>query len=115
MGCFSWGCGHCGKSILNSYVVGEGADGTIDPTWNEATLVTEDSVVTGSYDGYGRIDSKGGLEVDITELDTVKLYHKLCYAKAGKPSYPEAKLSCGSADQGHFVRAEDYQGVPGGA
>jgi hypothetical protein len=48
---------------------------------------SDDSVVRGEYDGYGRVLSRMG-EVDITEADgEFACYHAKCYALAGKPDY----------------------------
>lgn len=48
---------------------------------------SDDSVVRGEYDGYGRVLGSLG-EVDITEADgEFACYHAACYKLAGKPDY----------------------------
>jgi hypothetical protein len=65
----------------------------------KAIAVSDDgSVVSGEYDGYGRLETRLG-EVELTEAEGhFALYHTKCYALAGRPAYSGPSQSAN--DQG---------------
>lgn len=95
MGFFSWNCKGCHKSIKAPY--------DPDPAChNDAVLIEScGSVIAGSYDGYGRIETQGGNQFEINwEAVEPCLWHKKCWEAAGKPPYNGP--SDRAADQGYF-------------
>lgn len=98
MGFFSWECKHCGKSIRSPYSVSEFT------SWmNDAVLIEADgSIIKGSYDGYGRLETKGGTIIEFSEHTMEPcLYHQKCWIAAGKPI--DYSPSEGAGDQGYFI------------
>ena len=94
MGFYSWDCKVCGHPLLSSYALAD------KNKWmNEAVVLFKDGgIVTGEYDGYGRLDGEHGEE----EIDgDPECYHAACYKLAGKPTeFTEKSRSAG--DQGYF-------------
>ena len=92
MGLFSWNCKHCDHSIKSPYNLPTG--------WtymNEAVLLEPNgNIITGDYDGYGRIDDR---EVN-WETGEPEMWHKKCWENAGKPQYSGESDS--AEDQGFF-------------
>ncbi len=112
MGFFSWECPVCNKSIKNKY--------SSMPN-DECVIVLPSELLEGVIDGYGSIGGFNFMDRDIiptlftekikvssdgTEyreyINEIKMYHKGCYEKAGKPDYEHAKFSHPSDDQGFF-------------
>lgn len=101
MGLFSWNCCGCQESVKSPY--------DIDKPWqNLAVVVTPNEVITGSYDGYGRV---GDFDVyaeyehlvtgDREELwKGVLWFHARCF-EYGSRGF-NAKGSSPAEDQGHF-------------
>ncbi len=102
MGCFSWDCKACGHSIRAGH-----ATNKVSEWLSQAVLLEADgNTFRGSYDGYGRLESRGGRELDLSEGDGEPcLYHQACYDLIGKPSYNGGSPS--ARDQGHFVGEYD--------
>jgi hypothetical protein len=88
MGFFSWDCKCCGESIKSG-----------NDWMGKAVAVSDDgSVVSGEYDGYGRLETRLG-EVELVDAEGhFALYHAKCYTLAGKPGYNGPSRS--AADQG---------------
>jgi len=64
---------------------------------NEAVLLEPNgNIITGDYDGYGRIDDR---EVN-WETGEPEMWHKKCWENAGKPQYSGESDS--AEDQGFF-------------
>jgi len=113
MGMFSWKCRECERSILAPHAL------TPTNAWmNQATAVlpTGGKVVTGSYDGYGRIDNVGEGTVDIntTEYSAAgapsndpDVYHLACWRIVGRPIIYKGG-SASALDQGFFYDDRDY-------
>ena len=92
MGLFSWNCKHCDHSIKSPYNLPAGWE-----YMNEAVLLEPNgNIITGDYDGYGRIDDR---EVN-WETGEPELWHKKCWENAGKPQYSGESDS--AEDQGFF-------------
>lgn len=92
MGFFSWDCPCCQNSVRAPC-----ATNTTSEWMSEAVAVLDNgSRLVGEYDGYGCV---GNGELDYG--DNFALYHKACYALAGKPEF--TKPSRSSHDQGYFV------------
>ena len=100
MGFFSWECKKCGHSILSAE-----ATNSVNDWMNKAIALDKDgSVVVGFYDGYGRLWTDSGMEV---ELDFEPcIYHHDCWVAAGKPEFDGPSDS--AADQGWFFDEEDH-------
>ena len=97
MGCFSWDCKACAHSVR----AGE-ATTAVSEWLSEAVLVESDgSTVRGTYDGYGRLRTRSGREVELQDGPAPCLYHQACYDLLGKPSYDKPSRSAN--DQGYFV------------
>jgi len=93
MGFFSWDCKVCGHPMLSVYALED------KNAWmNDVVMLTNENMLAGSYDGYGRV----GNGEDLTEYDADReCYHKLCWEKVGKPTkFTEASKY--SDDQGYF-------------
>jgi hypothetical protein len=101
MGFFSWDCKACGHSVRAGEAV------TADSKWlNEAVLVEPDgSTLRGEYDGYGRLTTRSGREVELQDGPEPCLYHQACYDLLGKPGYDKPSRS--ARDQGMFVGEYD--------
>ena len=54
-------------------------------------------------DQEGRERLKKAKEVGIARNDELKIYHTVCYEKAGKPSFTSAKVSGWAEGQGHWI------------
>jgi len=102
MGFFSWDCKACGHSVRAT-----NATRAASAWLAEAVLVEPDgSTLRGTYDGYGRLETRSGREVELGEgLEPPCLYHTACYDLVGKPSYDEPSFS--ARDQGFFVGEYD--------
>lgn len=79
MGFYSKACRHCGCDILNEYSV------TKRTGWMcKVTVITDDARISGTYDGYGRVDG-----VDISDMifndRPADVYHQSCWEDAGRP------------------------------
>lgn len=88
MGYFSWDCKGCGHSIRE----GNG--------WMSKAVVQgqEGDTATGSYDGYGRLESGFGT-VELTDRDGhFALWHKACWELKGRPAF--SGVSRNAHDQG---------------
>jgi len=99
MGFFSWDCS-CGHPLLSIAATNS------TNRWmnNSVALVQSDapdrepSVITGRYDGYGRI---AGVEIFTNDDDfSACVYHRPCWEKAGRPTTWKASPS--SQCQGWF-------------
>ncbi len=96
MGFFSWDCKACGHSI-------RATDATnTDSEWlSQAVLVEPDgSTLRGGYDGYGRLVTRSGRELEIGDGPSPCLYHQACFDLM-KPT--DRKPSHSARDQGFFV------------
>ena len=91
MGFFSSECHECGKSIKAPY------DLPTSKAWMNAVIVvaSDGRLLTGSYDGYGRI-----LDAVIPEDSTWR--HAACAKKAGIKGVQYAGQSNNAHDQGYF-------------
>lgn len=102
MGVFSWTCPHCDHSILAH------ADEGINE-WMREAIVLEPcgDRMSGTYDGYGRLD---GDEIDDAMDAGGVLVHLACWEAAGSPDfgfYADKGLESKSApDQGYFFDTE---------
>ena len=100
MGFFSWNCNGCGKSITAD-TGGLKDDAPFNPSECVA-LLPNGTIISGTYDGYGRID-----DFEIVNYDgEVELWHRHCWEEAGKPSY--SKPSSYANDQGFFLNKEEW-------
>lgn len=99
MGLFSWKCKVCGHSILSPYSLPEKL------AWmNNAFAILKgengESFVSGSYDGYGRIEG-----LDLFEqtglLYEPAMFHLACWEAVGKPTRFDGP-SEPADDQGFF-------------
>lgn len=100
MGFFSWECACCKHSIRANSATSK------DSAWmSQAVLVERDgSVIRGEYDGYGRLTTRSGREVEgLGEGPEPSLYHQACFALL-KPGY---RPSENAYDQGFFVGEYD--------
>jgi len=89
MGFFSWNCNGCGHPMLSRYATND-----INSWMNNVVVILPgQEVVSGSYDGYGRV---GCFEIGFACC----CYHEACWAKAGKPT--EWIGSDYADDQGFF-------------
>jgi len=60
------------------------------------------NIVSGEYDGYGRVVTEDGMEVDVVDSDgKFAMYHRACWEAAGRPTKFTAP-SRGARDQGYF-------------
>jgi len=97
MGCFSWTCPCCGHSIRASHAT------NAESAWlADAVLVEDGSVIRGEYDGYGRLQTRSGREVELGDGPSPTLVHQACYDLM-KPQNPVYGPSRHARDQGHFV------------
>ena len=71
-------------------------------------LLSNGSVLMGSYDGYGRLDGR-----DIFDNYDVEAYHKKCWEACGSPK-KFTKASRNADDQGHFYIDEVHNSPPPG-
>ena len=99
MGFFSWKCKVCGHSILSPYHL------TPDIRWmNDATIILENgTILTGCYDGYGRID---GTEFDLDCQPAV--FHLRCWKAVRSPRRYPGPSECAD-DQGFFYGQEEHR------
>jgi hypothetical protein len=100
MGFFSWECPCCKHSIRSE------ASTNKDSAWmSKAILVwSEGSTLRGEYDGYGRLTTRSGREVEgLGEGPDPSLYHQACWDLL-KPGY---RPSENAHDQGFFVGEYD--------
>lgn len=89
MGFFSWECESCRVSLRSAHA-------TEDPTQIQCTVILSDnSVVHGEYDGYGRINGEDIMEGKPT------CYHTTCWERAGRPTEYFGE-SNHAQDQGYF-------------
>ena len=98
MGFFSWNCKGCGESIKAPYNLPK------ELTWQNsavayAGLYDSDSVIYGSYSGYGMLETDHG-EIGL-DLDDVCIWHERCY-EADLDMYPTEDYSRHAEDQGYF-------------
>jgi hypothetical protein len=102
MGFFSWDCKACGHSVR-----AVDATNSVSEWLSQAVLVEPDgSTIRGSYDGYGRLETRSGREMEVGEGRLGPcLYHQACYDLMGKPSYDKPSRSAN--DQGFFVGEYD--------
>jgi len=103
MGCFSWDCPACHHSIRAAHATND-----VSAWLSEAVLVEPDgNTFRGTYDGYGRLESRGGRELDLSEGNGEPcLYHQACFdllTYMNRVSTP----SRSARDQGHFVGEYD--------
>ena len=103
MGFFSWSCNHCGKSILSPWATDE------KTKWmHRCVAITENGMIIGVYDGYGRLDliDSVGESVDIA-FTKPQVYHYSCWLMAGGPT-EYLGPSKRAEDQGYFIDRADY-------
>ena len=101
MGCFSWNCLSCGKSLISD-LVAEHPD--YPDRAKGVALLPNGKKYIGEYDGYGRM---GGIDNMAHYDGMVSVYHQNCWEKAGRPEY--TKPSIGAEDQGVFIFEEEEE------
>ena len=90
MGFFSWNCRGCGESMKAPYDL-DAAD-----AWqNDVVVITEYGVLSGDYDGYGRVSG-----ISIPNYSP-ECWHKRCHIENGAP-LTFTKSSDRAEDQGYF-------------
>jgi hypothetical protein len=106
MGLFSWDCKKCGRSIRHW------GSTTVVSRWmaQAVCLMPNGSVVIGTYDGYGRLDSAEGQTTVNRGEEHPCMYHKSCWELAGRPGYSGPSIL--AADQGHFVNDDPVDPKP---
>lgn len=106
MGLFSYPCQRCGRSILSEY--------SAPHDWlMHATMIAENkNVISGIYDGYGRLMTDNMCTVDLpipfNQNDHKwRIWHTECYNLPDnrKDEPPEPK---NAADQGYFILEKFY-------
>lgn len=99
MGFFSQDCTGCGHPALSRHAV------TPVNAWMVAvTVVTPDGqLISGEYDGYGRLDTSAGPRDAVGAANTV--WHTDCWVAAGRPRQYRGP-SPDSPDQGFFFDTE---------
>lgn len=94
MGFFSWKCNHCHKEILAPYP---------HTKWSEVVVLTQGgSILMGTYDGYGRVDSMDVLDA------CPQFYHSHCWDEAGKPLEHTGESEPADA-QGYFLSPKELR------
>jgi hypothetical protein len=98
MGLFSWNCKHCEESIKAPY------DLPKEIAWqNECVLVESDgNVISGTYDGYGGIESSVFEEVS----GSPEFWHEKCWNEYGK-GWEYSVPSTPAEDQGYFFKWDE--------
>jgi hypothetical protein len=99
MGCFSWNCTECGKSIWAEFV--EHPD--VRRRSQAVALLPNGSIYEGAYDGYGIVGT-----VNVGSQDGIEFMHGTCWNKAGRPSYRKPSLP--AEDQGCFIDEDEEFG-----
>ena len=102
MGFFSWNCKGCGESIKAPYDIPK------EVAWHNkvVAILPEGTMLGGSYDGYGRIETlavKGSTPFQLPTLDKPQadVWHDRCHEEAGSPTgYTGGSES--AADQGFW-------------
>jgi hypothetical protein len=98
VGCFSWLCTECNKSIWADFVEHK------DVRWRSqaVALLPDGRIWEGSYNGYGIVGN-----VNVGSQEGLELMHGTCWHKAGKPTYRRASEP--AEDQGYFLDDEDFK------
>jgi len=109
MGFFSWSCPECDRSVISVHAITRTSpEVKLDPEFSKATLVLPDRVLSGEYDGYGRLDDFNILD-NTHNGEEPHIFHTKCYALAGRPKYEETQSSPMARDQGFFLECNDYR------